>query len=709
MLEAGGGINQEPMVNSTGEKPSIGGLSSIVRKSLPKGKSLTHKKKPTSKTPSLTGEGKQLARTLFEEAKSSLGTEAIQDETKAVRKEINDFLSSTKKIVRGELRAKWKEEGKKLRGNSQQFKEELERQMQQDEYVQDARIQRKLLTSIKQIARLEQTKEERERVRNYLLQHGEIEQITKNGKQTFRISQNETELTSFKTERFKTKIPYDPLIINAFISHRLKEEKEKPQISEVKELIIQEPIPSAQPQLEVQQAKQQEPPLQTPEDEVQKTIAEVRRMQNERAERLKTIALQRKAEKEKQIAQRLGSLLARTTKNLTHEVKAVLDQIKQKPMQAAMATLMVTTIGATALGILKEGPAVRTAFAEGTNAIAAMVTPTRVPVVSQIVPAEKITPPLLQTEVLAAPLEIVDMPKIEESTVKQKINELTAEYPGIEGARKLKVPTAEEFSKEVVSGKIPAIEYPSVIGEFDYMSYFAIQPKEIREKLMDSYAEGVVVALEKTYGSKSLLILVEPGHRSMPVGGKGTIDTGTGSAGMREKDVNVEISKRIAKRVAERNQWIAVVSGDYETEKISSDGTALNSREALGPLISGWQKLNDAAKKDNEVIKISVHMNGSSVPNARNGEVYYQTVGQNASEEEKLNESKSQEFAKILAASLEEKTKKVIPDYSARTIGDNPNDQYITLKGDKKFKEFFTSNLQSIKSRFASVLTSNKT
>jgi len=152
------------------ESPSLAARLQARMESTPHTASFLHAKETPAgnRTYSLTTQGKEMGKVLYEEIASNTNATQLQAETHAIRLNINQNLHDTRKQKRADLTTEWKLSGKKKAGNMDTFNQELKQRLENDQQVQRYQLERKLLASITQRAKAAVTKEAREAIRSSL-------------------------------------------------------------------------------------------------------------------------------------------------------------------------------------------------------------------------------------------------------------------------------------------------------------------------------------------------------------------------------------------------------------------------------------------------------------------------------------------------------------------------------------------------------------
>jgi len=280
--------------------------------------------------------------------------------------------------------------------------------------------------------------------------------------------------------------------------------------------------------------------------------------------------------------------------------------------------------------------------------------------------------------------ELVAPIPIEQEALTSVLATETTPFPGLEGVRKLICPTVEQLKQLAREGKLYfRNNHPIVIVEPEFLWFWASRPKEIRGELLDRYADGIIKGLIRHFGEGSKVeVFLEAGHMSKVPEGLRNQDTGTAAklaegGVINERDVNLELSKIIARKIRERQPgWIIIINSDESGIFINShvatfDGNPYDVR-ALDVLMVQryvWEKLAEAATKAGyKPVKIAVHHNGGA-NNPRGGEVIPPAVGDFRDE--------SLALAKAINEGLKNNVTPVLKDYETVVIElDQADDPY---------------------------------
>ncbi|MBM3283317.1 hypothetical protein FJY90_03615 [Candidatus Gottesmanbacteria bacterium] len=290
----------------------------------------------------------------------------------------------------------------------------------------------------------------------------------------------------------------------------------------------------------------------------------------------------------------------------------------------------------------------------------------------------------------------------EQGDIGQALQVLTEKYPGIEGARKLIIPTTEQLKQWAREGKLfYSNNHPVVIIEAEYLKYWASQPPETRTQLLDVYADAFIDGLEKVYdGNKPLIVALEAGHMSVAPPGQRTQDTGTAATTtegqyIAEKQVNVQLTKIIAARILQRHpNWVPVVNSDENGYNVSQVATFAGNEfdvrclDAVMLTRVVWEALAD----NGEMVRLSIHFNGAE-GNPRGGVVIPQAAGDNKPQSDRL-------AAEIVSA-LKAKVSQLIGGYSAQVMAlDSAIDPYpITDAASDNRTSVLAGDLNSVRSK----------
>lgn len=241
--------------------------------------------------------------------------------------------------------------------------------------------------------------------------------------------------------------------------------------------------------------------------------------------------------------------------------------------------------------------------------------------------------------------------------------------------------------------------HPGVICEYAFLRDLAGFPKDMRDGLLDTYAQAVVDGLGNVYDRNAFLaVALEIGHMSKPPLDKinkinedrkrrgvlplinPTEDTGTSNTlreggVVQEREVNLQVSFLIALKIMEQYpKWFPILNCKQEGFPVDRlddtvpdlDEYYIKHRDSIITMKYKWEKMAQKLQDFGaQVVRIANHFNGADDPSLRGGMVITPNFGSQA--------QKSLKIAEAIATSLTTRVSKYDKSYQCR-VADKLND-----------------------------------
>lgn len=235
----GGAVIQTPKSPSLSDasakkETAKSSLQNIIGGKIEQGNSLLD-----SNTSRLNKEGKNIARSLYQEVSSKSNSDEISEAVKDFRKDISQSLSQIRKEIKAGYLQELINSGIKRRSiDRAAFDQEVKKRIAENKTVQGIQLRRKFLSSVSQYARNELTRKAREEIK-------------------LSIADADVSAMRLEFQQRGVKVPSEALLENVIVQKRLKEQRQQ-QV---------QPIPSApsQPQPQVAPSIPRAEPIPTPQ------------------------------------------------------------------------------------------------------------------------------------------------------------------------------------------------------------------------------------------------------------------------------------------------------------------------------------------------------------------------------------------------------------------------------------------------------------
>lgn len=283
-----------------------------------------------------------------------------------------------------------------------------------------------------------------------------------------------------------------------------------------------------------------------------------------------------------------------------------------------------------------------------------------------------------------------------ELRLKNVLDIFTEPYPGIEGARVLKITenTAADMSRDGANGDLYFNNsYVTELIELAFNREIAALGEKARNQYYDLAAAAIINGLKKAYPDKSrrLIVALNAGHMSnillnkmnqankeraakgLPLFQSLTRDTGTAAGGVAERVFNHAVCERIAARIKQDPEcanWIPVLNSPKEgfpADRLKDDNRGFtgyygDDEDTILPMNLLEDRIGMAVEKIGgiDMVALSIHHNDSGNQSLRGGTIYMPNTG--------TFKEKSEEVGNILAASLRREIPRILGGYNCSSL-----------------------------------------